>query len=277
MEADSVNLKRLGWVLGSEAAAYGTSMIWLYQAWYKGYDHSSFHFFDDSGEWLQMDKAGHFYSSYYFDEIITSGFRWAGMKGKKGILWGSGLAMLYISSIEVFDGFSSKWGASATDLAANAGGIGIYTTQALLWKEQRIIPKFSFSRSGLAKYRPDALGSNFSEELLKDYNGQTYWLSFNLKSLTKIKWMPAWLNVAAGYGADGMLGGESNDPIIAIDNSPVMRKREYYFSLDADLTKIRTQHQWLKVVFAALNTIKVPFPAISYDKENKWRGRGIGF
>ena len=48
------------------------------------------------------------------------------------------------------------------------------------------------------------------ERMLKDYNGQTYWLSANLKSFFQGSNIPAWLNVAVGYGADGMFGGFEN-------------------------------------------------------------------
>jgi hypothetical protein len=36
----------------------------LYVAWYSQYDQESFHFFDDSKEWLQMDKVGHSATAY---------------------------------------------------------------------------------------------------------------------------------------------------------------------------------------------------------------------
>jgi hypothetical protein len=36
-----------------------------------------------------------------------------------------------------------------------------------------------------AQYRPNVLGSSLAEQILKDYNGQTYWLSVNLHSFYK--------------------------------------------------------------------------------------------
>ena len=41
------------------------------------------------------------------------------------------------------DGYSAEWGASSGDIIANALGTGLYISQELLWKEQRITPKFS--------------------------------------------------------------------------------------------------------------------------------------
>jgi hypothetical protein len=81
----------------------------------------------------------------------------------------------------------------------------------LLWKEQRITPKFSFHTTQYAQYRPNVLGSSLAEQMLKDYNGQTYWLSVNLHSFYKGSKIPKWLNLAIGYGANGMLTGNGEN------------------------------------------------------------------
>jgi hypothetical protein len=54
----------------------------------------------------------------------------------------------------------------------------------------------------------NVLGSSLAEQMLKDYNGQTYWLSVNLHSFYK---NPKWLNLAIGYGANGMLTGNGEN------------------------------------------------------------------
>jgi hypothetical protein len=39
--------------------------------WFKPtlvYDYPIFHFINDNAEWLQMDKAGHIYSSYHLGD-----------------------------------------------------------------------------------------------------------------------------------------------------------------------------------------------------------------
>jgi hypothetical protein len=64
-------------------------------------------------------------------------------------------------------------------------GTALFVSQELLWKEQRITPKFSFHTTQYAQYRPNVLGSSLAEQMLKDYNGQTYWLSVNLHSFYK--------------------------------------------------------------------------------------------
>ena len=213
-----------------------------------------------------MDKMGHFMTAYYLNNAEMGMFRWCGVSKKK-TLWLSGtMGTLFLMSIEVFDGYSEAWGASAGDIAANLGGRVFSIGQELLWEEQRVKLKFSFHESKFAQYRPDLLGDGLNERMLKDYNGQSYWLSVNIHSfLSEDTKFPPWLNVALGYGAEGMIGGHENPE--TIDGVPVSfpRYRQYYLSLDADLSKIPTKSALLKFVFRTFGFIKIPFSALEYN------------
>jgi hypothetical protein len=118
--------------------------------------------------------------------------------------------------------------------------------------------------------RPDVLGSSLSEELLKDYNGQAYWLSFNTHSfLQEQSRFPKWLNFAVGYGADGMTYGSVSDQRQA-DNLPQFeRERQLYFSLDIDLSKIETNSKALNTIFEVFGFLKIPAPAIEINQFSK--------
>ena len=60
---DSTQKKNI--ILNSVALGATTlSYFGLYNLWYKNYQQTSFHFFNDLEEWNYMDKAGHIYSSY---------------------------------------------------------------------------------------------------------------------------------------------------------------------------------------------------------------------
>lgn len=264
----AIKRNRLLLVSGSTIAAYSGTMFILNQLWYSKYSHSSFHFFNDSQEWLQMDKVGHSFSAYYLNNIITNEFLWTGMKRNRSVLWGSGIAFAAMTGIEVFDGFSSKWGASWTDLAANLSGCLLYSGQELIWKKQIARMKFSYHNTLWPKYRPDALGENKFQSIIKDYNGQTYWLSCNLRSISGIKKIPAWLNLAFGYSAEAMCGANNNDNVTFETFPPIQNRfRQYYFSLDADLTMIKTKSKVLKGIFKAFNCIKIPFPTLQFEKQ----------
>jgi hypothetical protein len=275
----SPNKKHLALVVGAEAVLYGGSLIGLNQLWYKDYPRSSFHFFNDNEEWLQMDKIGHFTTSYYVGRVGVGLLKWSGVERKKAIWYGGMLGSVYQSTIEILDGYSSEWGFSVGDFAANTAGSFLVVGQELAWNEQRIVLKYSFRQSEFAAYRPNVLGKNLQENLLKDYNGQTYWLSVNPSSfMSNETKFPKWLNVAFGYGADGMTGGNFNPPYIYGNGnqSHFERVRQYYLSFDVDLTRIKTKSKFLKTVFYTVGFIKIPAPSVEFSN-GKIKGSLIGF
>jgi len=264
--------KRLLGVLAAEGFIYVGSMVGLNYLWYSDYPRTSFHFFDDSDEWLQMDKAGHFFSSYHMNNIGMYLFRWSGVEKTKSIWFGGEIGTLFLLTIEILDGHSTNWGASWGDLIANTAGRMFSIGQQALWDEQRITLKFSFHESVYSMHRPNVLGSNFIENLFKDYNGQTYWMSFNIASFLKEESkFPKWLNVALGYSADGMTGGSSNPTIVEGQILPIPefdRSREFFFSLDLDLTRIKTKSPLLKAVLSTVGCLKFPFPTLEYHERD---------
>jgi hypothetical protein len=259
--SDSLNKKRQNTVVISEAVLASGILVGLNQLWYADYPKSNFHFINDNSEWLQMDKLGHSFSSYHLGRLSAEMLQWSGASKKSQLIYGAGLGFAFLTAVEVMDGYSSEWGASSGDIIANASGTALYVSQELIWKEQRITPKFSFHTTQYAAQRPEVLGSSFTEQILKDYNGQTYWLSVNLYSFAKGSKIPKWLNLALGYGAEGMITGNRENNMLFLTQNP-QRFRQFYLSFDVDLTKINTKSHFLKTLFSVLNTIKIPAPTI---------------
>jgi hypothetical protein len=247
---------------------YSSSIIALNQLWYKDYQRTKFHLFDDNGEWKQVDKVGHSYSTYILSKVSAKSFKWAGYNQKEAELLGSGGAFLYLGAIEMMDAHSKKWGFSWGDFTANTIGNALYLGQEL-WLEKQIVKlKFSYSPTQFREMRPSLLGNNELQAVFKDYNGQTYWASMNLNSINgAIK--PKWLNFSLGYGAGGM--------VQATDSRMGNQYREYYLSADIDLEKIETQKKWLKTALSLLNTIKIPFPAFEFSPDRKSQFHWIYF
>lgn len=261
--SDSLNIPRRNAVVISEGVAITGALVGLSQLWYNDYDKSGFHFKNDNASWLQMDKAGHVYSSYHIGRFGAELLNWSGVSKKDQLIYGATTGFVFLTAVEVLDGYSSEWGFSWGDAAANASGTLLYVSQELLWNEQRIVPKFSFHRTRYAKARPEVLGASFSEEILKDYNGQTYWLSANIHSFFKESKIPKWLNVAVGYGGEGMI--TANDELVNTIFLPEKeRTRQFYLSLDVDLTKINTNSHFLKTLFSVFNSVKIPAPTIEF-------------
>jgi len=259
--SDSLNKKRLNTTIISETIIGTATLVGLNQLWYADYPKSDFHFINDNAEWLQMDKAGHVFSAYHLGSFGANALKWSGCDRKMQLLYGATLGLTFLTTVEVFDGYSSQWGASLGDVAANVSGTALFVSQELLWKEQRIVPKFSFHTTPYASARPNVLGSSLSEQILKDYNGQTYWLSVNIHSFFKQSKLPKWLNIAVGYGAEGMITG--NEGLVNTVFLPESdRYRQFYLSFDVDLTKIKTKSNFIKTLFLVFNTIKIPAPAI---------------
>ncbi|WP_396171421.1 DUF2279 domain-containing protein [Flavobacterium sp.] len=268
--SDSLNKKRRNSVFISEAVLASGALIGLNQLWYADYPKSDFHFINDNSEWKQMDKVGHLYSSYHIGRFGAEALNWSGNSKKSQLLYGAGLGFVFLSAVEVMDGYSAEWGASTGDIMANAAGTALYVSQELLWKEQRIIPKFSYHKTQYSDYRPEVLGSSFPEQILKDYNGQTYWFSVNLYSFSKGSKIPKWLNLALGYGADGMISGNSAN-LAPILGQNIEKSRQFYLSLDLDLTKIETKSHFLKTFFSVFNTVKIPAPTIEYSAHSGFK------
>lgn len=268
--SDSLNKKRQNTVFISEAVLASVALIGLNQLWYADYPKSNFHFINDNSEWLQMDKVGHLYSSYHIGRFGAEALNWSGSSKKNQLIYGASLGFVFLTVVEVMDGFSEEWGASMGDVVANASGTALYVSQELIWKEQRIIPKFSYHKTQYSNYRPDVFGSTIPEQILKDYNGQTYWLSTNIYSFSKGSKIPKWINLAFGYGAEGMIAGNNENNTPFLDPKPE-RFRQFYLSLDVDLTKIETKSHFLKTLFSVLNTVKIPAPTIEYSPDRGFK------
>lgn len=251
--------------------AYLGSMALLNNLWYKDYPRSSFHSFNDNREWLQVDKAGHFGSSWYLS-MLGIHFLEKLNAPKNQQLWIGGAAgLFYLTTIELLDGYSSQWGFSGGDMLANLGGSVFALSQHMIWKEQKIKVKFSYRNSGLSKYRPNVLGSNLPQRLFKDYSSQTYWLSFSpfaFSGNSQIKKM-SWICLSAGYAGKGLLGARSNEFVsegVSYNFNHIERRREFLLSFDIDLTKIPIKKKWYKTFTTVFCLLKIPAPSLIWSK-----------
>lgn len=247
----------------ASAALYGVTLYGLNETWYQESPRSDFHFFNDNSQWKQIDKVGHFYSAFHISQASIHLFQRAGMTKKKSHLWGGMMGFLIMAPIEVLDGFSEEYGASWGDLAANAIGSGTAMAQYMIWDEARIKPKFSFAPTDLAVERPNVLGDGFHEEFIKDYNGQTYWLSVDVYAfLRKESKFPKWLNLAVGYGAENMVyANDLQNQLAGYD-----AYRQYYLAIDFDLSYLAGKNKLINTLLYVVDLIHLPAPALEYNR-----------
>ena len=277
-KADTVKTNRKGLykVIAFESAYYAGSMLVLQNAWYKDRKVVPFHFYNDNGGYMQVDKFGHAFGAYVESYI---GYYWLesiGVERKNALLLGGTLGFILQTPIEIMDGIHEGWGFSWGDVAANAFGSGLVIGQELLFKEQLIKYKFSYWESSYSQRANGYLGKTKPDRLLKDYNGHTYWLSMPVNKLIPAQRIPPWLNIAIGYGANGMFGEFEN--IKEYNGYPIeetTRYRQYLLSLDIDWTRIPTRSKLLKTVFKGMTFVKLPFPAFEINSEEHFRGHLI--
>ncbi|MEO7314352.1 MAG: DUF2279 domain-containing protein [Ginsengibacter sp.] len=272
--SENLHKGRLNTVIISEAAIGTLATIGLQYLWYKKFPRSRFHFFNDNDEWLNMDKVGHATAAYNIAAIQYNLMRWSGVNKHSSIWIAGGTALAYMSLIEISDGFSKEWGFSPGDMFANITGAAIFAAQQSVWNQQRVQMQFSFHHSMYAKYNPDVLGKTLSQRLLKDYNGQSYWLSFNISSFLGHTNFPKWINADIGYGAEGMTGAVSNPSFVKSQPIPSFeRKRKLFVGITGAFTTRNniSYPSWI-------NIFKVPSPALEWKlKDHKVKFRPLYF
>ncbi len=274
LKSAPVNNSKLHGLAAGFTLGYTGSLILLNKAWYSKETKTSFHFYNDLNHWNQIDKAGHLWTSFHQSRLGIDALQWAGMETKKSIWIGGMMGIVLLTPVEVFDGYSKDYGASLSDLGANAAGSAALIVQSLVWNQIRIMPKYSFHTTAYAPIRPQTFGKNLAEQMLKDYNGQSYWLSVDVSSfLPKESKYPKWLNIAAGYGASDMMYGNPEHN----NQHGYGSYRRFFISPDINFQNIKTNNKILKKVFYLLSPFKFPLPAIEINSRKQFKFHPIYF
>ncbi len=278
-DSTKLNKPRLYTALGAQATVLFGGMAWLNYVWYKDRERQGFDFYNTDGkEYLQIDKLGHGFGAYQESLIAYQSLRWAGVKKKTALLIGAPMGFILQAPIEVFDAMYDGYGFSKNDMIANFTGSSLFALQEIFWNEQIIKPKFSFSPSPYRKFHPGKLGETPAQSFFLDYNSHTYWLSFPAQKVLFTEKVPNWLNFAVGYSANGMIGEFEN--ATTYNGNPIPefeRYRQFLFSVDVDLTKIKSRYAGVRTLLDALNRIKIPAPTLEINRVDGVRLHGLYF
>ena len=267
---DSINTKidkNFYKFLAVEGIVLTGAITYLKYQWYNDKERVPFHFYNDFKGWNQVDKLGHFYISYLESNVGYSLLKKFNFSEKKALYYGGFQGLILETPIEFFDAYHEGWGFSLSDMLANSFGSLFFIAQQKLFNEQLIRPKLSFSRSVYAQNANGLLGkNNLLSEFVYDYNGYTYWFSFSPKRIFKINTIPEWINLSFGYGSNGMLGEFENRQTYKGETLPFYKRyRQYYLSLDINLSKIKTNSRPLKKIFDVLSYLKIPLPTLEFS------------
>ncbi|MBD2701622.1 DUF2279 domain-containing protein [Spirosoma sp. BT702] len=259
-------------VVAGTAAFYIVTLLLLKKQWYK--KKVPFHSFNDNGEWLQMDKVGHAATAYCMSRGGYELMRWSGVNERASILTGGLLALLFQTTLEVYDGHAEGWGFSKGDMVANVAGTALFMGQQYGAGQQVVNLKYGFRKTIFPPYRPNLLGKTTGQQMLKDYNGQQYWLSVNLASVLPVgPSFPRWLNLDVGYSGSGMIGGHENPRVLDASGNDVTfrRYRQFFISPDADLSRIGTFSPSLQRFIGTVQFFKLPAPSLELNSVNGLR------
>ncbi len=259
-DSTSINTSRLAIVGG--VLVGGITAIHIYQSygWWKD-NRAPFHFREDLKYGLNVDKIGHMYGGIVLSFIFDRSLRWANFSDESALLWGAGGALLFQTYVEMEDGFST-WGFDRVDFASDVAGSLYPIGQHYIPFMRNFDIKFSYHPSDLIN-EPGGVGFKGQRHIMfDDYEGQTLWLSFNVRNLLPApadSFWPAWLCLAAGYGAR--------------DVARTNPYRVYFIALDLDMRKVIPQDTpFLKLLGEALNFIHFPMPAVKLYPNVVWYG-----
>jgi uncharacterized protein YfiM (DUF2279 family) len=290
--------KRFWPVMGGAVVADVGVMYGLHQLWYAGSQNTSFRFYSNNprvggagGEhdhgWLddwytyaQQDKLGHAFVAWRLARVFGAYGRWTGMNDARAGLFGAGASALFQSQVEIFDGFAAQYGFSRTDVLANVagaalGGLKVAYPQRLDW----FTAKYSYHPSPY-RYRnlSGRAAFNYLGNVLKDYDGISYWLVVRPEELlagrAKARW-PDWLALSVGYSANDIthaISGTQREQRLG-PGPAGHHKRQLLISPDIDVLGRSTTRDWpqpLKALAGFFSFVRLPMPALQLTPDVRW-------
>ncbi len=246
-------------LMGAVGAGVFAEMHHYYKTtWWK--DQRKFFKFAEDGYYARnIDKLSHIFTANVFTVGTAYAYEWTGISPEKSLLYGAITAMSYETYIEINDGFAPNWGFDWIDMASNFIGALYPFAQ----KEAPLLENFTFKWSFKPKWLKGKIQN--TDDLLDDYTNMTFWLGVSPKGLLpkKIaKYYPGFLGFAFGLSVKNAshVSGSTH------------AYREWYLSLDYDITKLPGNTEFLKKLKKILNFYHFPAPAVKISPTGVWYG-----
>lgn len=254
-----ISLARLGIVCGASLTILGGIYYRWKTAWWNEGE-TKFHIYYNYTYIDNVDKVGHLFGGILFTECFGVGLRWAGFDEESSLLYGGVFSTLVYTGVELKDGFAPEWGFDPADLGGSVIGAFYPFLQKKIPFLQSFYFKWSYFPSRSTYYRDMNSHSRNNQFFNDDYEGQTFWLTANIKNLLPERidsFMPDFLNIALGVSVENLA-------------DPVNKHKVFIISPDIDLNKLfKPESGFLKEVFRLLNYIHIPLPAIRISPDFK--------
>jgi hypothetical protein len=247
-----ISIVRLGIVSGVSLSILGGLYYRMKTAWWND-GNARFHIYYNYTYIDNVDKIGHLYGGALFTECFGLGLKWSGLDDESSLLYGAFLSSLVYTGIEMKDGFAPDWGFDPVDLGGSLiGAFYPYIQKKIPFLESFNL-KYSYYPSNSDYFKRMNAASKNNQFFNDDYEGQTFWLTANIKNLLPDKidsFMPDFLNIACGVSVENL-------------SDPNNKHRVYVISPDIDLVKLfKPDSEFLKALLRLFNYIHIPLPAL---------------
>lgn len=250
-DTSDVKPARLAIVSGVTLGTVIPVHIYQQNAWWQG-PRAPFRFENDWSYALNVDKLGHMYAGFILARTFGSMLQWSGFSEHTSTFYGSVLGLSYQMYVEVEDGFHRVYGFSPGDALFNILGATIPLAQWTFPVLRNFTLKYSYWPS--PKYEHELQGGQ-AKAFLDDYQGTTVWLGIDPHFFLGehvAEAVPPWLGLAFGVGARDL-------------NNAGGGRRQATLALDYNFSRIRTESDLLRTVFALADFVHLPAPGIRLD------------
>jgi hypothetical protein len=264
---DSTRIKweYLGPFIGAVVIA-NASVYYIFKDAYWNEPKSKFHTFND---WynadMNIDKLGHIYAGILLSKTAYKVLKATNVPENYAVVSSTLSSIFFQTQIEIHDAFYEKWGWSWWDFGTNVFGAIYPHLQNHFKPLQTINLKWSYHPS-------PALRKGWYDHWIKDYEGYTFYLTFDVHSMLPEpvdRYWPKWLNIAIAYGVEKVKLGKN----IWNSSGRPLGDKEWFIALDYSLLKLfNPQSKTLREILDLLDNFHFPAPAVRISPSTIWYG-----
>lgn len=227
--------------------------VYLNNVWWKE-QRVPFHITDDAElrYALNLDKAGHFISSYFVSDVFADVLQVTGLQRKHALWGGAALSIINSTIVELKDAYSPYWGFSKFDMLANITGAILPVLQYHIPAVQHVHFSWSYDFSNPSYYK--SMPGHEDKSFIDDYDRHNFWCTVDVWSLcgmnTSKTCSPFFIQPAIGLSAQNIDGKGAG-------------QHEWFIGMHLNLNNVHiSSSQFVKYAFKYINFYHLPAPAL---------------